>query len=49
MIDAIVMMLSSPVIPWHCAAAELLGRLVVNPDNEPYLAPFVSQIFPRLV
>lgn len=48
-IDAIMMMLSSPVVPWHCSAAELLGRLVVNPDNEPSLLPFVSQIFPRLV
>ncbi|XP_024384580.1 armadillo repeat-containing protein LFR [Physcomitrium patens] len=49
MIDAIMMMLSCPVISWHCCAAELLGRLVVNPDNEPFLMPFVSQIFPRLV
>jgi large subunit ribosomal protein L18e len=49
LIDAIMMMLSSPVVPWHCSAAELLGRLVVNPDNEPSLLPFVSQIFPRLV
>ncbi|KAG0565612.1 hypothetical protein KC19_7G001200 [Ceratodon purpureus] len=48
-IDAIMMMLSSPVVPWHCSAAELLGRLVVNPDNEPSLLPFVSQIFTRLV
>jgi hypothetical protein len=48
-IDAIMMMLLSPVVPWHCCAAELLGRLVVNPDNEPALLPFVSHIFPRLV
>lgn len=49
MIDVIMTMLLSPVVPWHCSAAELLGRLVVNPDNEPSLLPFVSQIFPRLV
>jgi hypothetical protein len=49
LLDAVMTMLMSPVVAWHCAAAELLGRLVVNPDNEPSLLPFVSQIFPRLV
>nr|XP_024396865.1 armadillo repeat-containing protein LFR-like isoform X2 [Physcomitrium patens]PNR38871.1 hypothetical protein PHYPA_019149 [Physcomitrium patens] len=49
MIDAIMTMLSSPLISWHCNAAELLGRLVVNPDNESSILPFVPLIFPRLV
>lgn len=48
-LDAVMTMLLSPVVPWHSSAAELLGRLVVNPDNEPSLLPFVPQIFPRLV
>lgn len=37
-------MLGSAVKSWHCAAAELLGRLIINPDNEPFLLPFVSQV-----
>lgn len=36
-------MLGSAVKAWHCAAAELLGRLIINPDNEPFLRPFVPQ------
>lgn len=43
-VEAIMTMLESPVRAWHCSAAELLGRLVVNPDNEPFLLPFVSQV-----
>lgn len=36
--------LGSAVKAWHCAAAELLGRLVINPDNEPFLLPFIPQV-----
>lgn len=36
--------LGSTVKAWHCAAAELLGRLVINPDNEPFLLPFATQV-----
>ncbi|MCO5572866.1 hypothetical protein L7F22_026625 [Adiantum nelumboides] len=48
-IEAILRMLESPVKAWHCSAAELLGRLVVNPDNEPSLLPYIHQIYKRLV
>ncbi|KAM7280592.1 hypothetical protein ACFE04_007726 [Oxalis oulophora] len=48
-VEAIMGMLGSSVKAWHCAAAELLGRLIVNPDNEPFLMPFVPQIHKRLV
>lgn len=37
-------MLGSAVRGWHCAAAELLGRLILNPDNEPFLLPFAPQV-----
>jgi len=37
-------MLESAVKAWHCAAAELLGRLIINPDNEPFLLPFFPQV-----
>ncbi|KAL3677054.1 hypothetical protein R1sor_027002 [Riccia sorocarpa] len=42
-------MLESQVRGWHCSAAELIGRLVVNPDNEAFILPFVPQIYRRLV
>lgn len=48
-IEAMLRMLESPVKAWHCSSAELLGRLVVNPDNEPSLLPFIHQIYKRLV
>ncbi|KAJ4967660.1 hypothetical protein NE237_014361 [Protea cynaroides] len=48
-VQAIMGMLGSSVKAWHCAAAELLGRLIINPDNEPYLLPFAPQIYKRLV
>ncbi|KAJ9154239.1 hypothetical protein P3X46_027595 [Hevea brasiliensis] len=48
-VQAIMGMLGSAVKAWHCAAAELLGRMIINPDNEPFLLPFVSQIHKRLV
>ncbi|BBN68161.1 ARM repeat superfamily protein, partial [Prunus dulcis] len=48
-VQAIMGMLGSVVKTWHCAAAELLGRLIINPDNEPFLLPFVPQIHKRLV
>ncbi|KAF5736787.1 armadillo repeat-containing protein LFR [Tripterygium wilfordii] len=48
-VQAIMRMLGSAVRAWHCAAAELLGRLIINPDNEPFLLPFVPQIHKRLV
>ncbi|KAM7256067.1 hypothetical protein ACFE04_011808 [Oxalis oulophora] len=46
---AIMGMLGSSLKAWHCQAAELLGRLIINPDNEPFLLPFVPQIHVRLV
>ncbi|OIV98765.1 hypothetical protein TanjilG_20511 [Lupinus angustifolius] len=48
-VQAIMGMLESTVKAWHCAAAELLGRLIINPDNEPFLLPFFPQIHKRLV
>ncbi|KDP40261.1 hypothetical protein JCGZ_02259 [Jatropha curcas] len=48
-VQAIMGMLGSQVKAWHCAAAELLGRMIINPDNEPFLLPFVPQIHKRLV
>lgn len=48
-VQAIMGVLGSAVKVWHCGAAELLGRLIINPDNEPFLLPFVPQvkIFPK--
>ncbi|KAL8128887.1 hypothetical protein V2J09_018042 [Rumex salicifolius] len=48
-VQAIMGMLDSPVRAWHCAGAELLGRLIINPDNEPFLLPFTPQIYDRLI
>ncbi|XP_065863194.1 armadillo repeat-containing protein LFR [Euphorbia lathyris] len=48
-VEAIMGMLGSAIKAWHCAAAELLGRMIINPDNEPFLLPFVPQIHKRLV
>ncbi|KAL1367409.1 hypothetical protein HN51_021474 [Arachis hypogaea] len=48
-VQAIMGMLESTVKAWHCAAAELLGRLIINPDNEPFLLPFFPQIHKRLI
>lgn len=48
-VQAIMRMLGSSVKAWHCASAELLGRLIINPDNEPFLLPFAPQIYKRLV
>ncbi|KAI4317919.1 hypothetical protein L6164_025747 [Bauhinia variegata] len=48
-VQAIMGMLESTVKAWHCSAAELLGRLIINPDNEPFLLPFFPQIHKRLV
>ncbi|KAI3829121.1 hypothetical protein L1987_03236 [Smallanthus sonchifolius] len=48
-VQAIVRILGSSVKTWHCAAAELLGRVIINPDNEPFLLPSASQIYKRLV
>ncbi|XP_047334328.1 armadillo repeat-containing protein LFR [Impatiens glandulifera] len=48
-VKAILGMLGSSVKAWHCAAAELIGRLIINPDNEPFILPFGSQIYKRLV
>ncbi|GAU41763.1 hypothetical protein TSUD_13640 [Trifolium subterraneum] len=48
-VQAIMGILNSPVKAWHCAAAELLGRLIINPDNEPFLVPFFPQIHKRLI
>ncbi|KAF5186219.1 Armadillo repeat-containing protein lfr [Thalictrum thalictroides] len=48
-VQTIMAMLGSSVKAWHCAAAELLGRLIINPDNELFLLPFAPQIYKRLV
>ncbi|KAK6929884.1 hypothetical protein RJ641_003978 [Dillenia turbinata] len=48
-VQAIMGMLGSAVKAWHCGAAELLGRLIINPDNEPHLLPFAPQIYKHLV
>ncbi|KAJ7528070.1 hypothetical protein O6H91_16G082300 [Diphasiastrum complanatum] len=48
-LQAVMQMLESPVKAWHCSAAELLGRLIVNPDNEPFILPFAPQVYKRLV
>ncbi|KAI7748644.1 hypothetical protein M8C21_012444, partial [Ambrosia artemisiifolia] len=48
-VQAIVGILGSSIKAWHCAAAELLGRLIINPDNEPFILPSASQIYRRLV
>ncbi|PKI46067.1 hypothetical protein CRG98_033522 [Punica granatum] len=48
-VQAIMGMLGSAVKAWHCAAAEFIGRLIINPDNEPFLLPFVPQIHKRLI
>ncbi|XWS53895.1 hypothetical protein CRYUN_Cryun10bG0039400 [Craigia yunnanensis] len=48
-VQAIMGMLGSPVKAWHCAAGEFLGRMIINPDNEPLLLPFVPQMYKRLV
>lgn len=38
-------MLGSAVKTWHCAAAELLGRLILNPDNEPLFSSIAPQVY----
>ncbi|KAG8370307.1 hypothetical protein BUALT_Bualt14G0103300 [Buddleja alternifolia] len=48
-VQGIMGMLGSALKAWHCAAAELLGRLILNPENEPFLLPFAPQIYKRLV
>ncbi|KAF5775645.1 putative armadillo-like helical, SWI/SNF-like complex subunit BAF250/Osa protein [Helianthus annuus] len=48
-VQAILGILGSSIKAWHCAAAELLGRVIINPDNEPFLLPSASQIYKRLV
>ncbi|KAJ3696996.1 hypothetical protein LUZ61_000701 [Rhynchospora tenuis] len=48
-VEAIMGMLGSSIKAWHCAAAELIGRLIINPDNESFLLPFIPQIHKRLV
>ncbi|KAL9671736.1 hypothetical protein QQ045_009307 [Rhodiola kirilowii] len=48
-VQTVMGMLGSPIKAWHCAAAELIGRLIINPDNEPFILPFFPQIHKRLV
>ncbi|PHT38947.1 Armadillo repeat-containing protein LFR [Capsicum baccatum] len=48
-VQALMGVLGSAVKAWHCAAAELIGRLIINSDNEPFLIPCASQIYKRLV
>jgi hypothetical protein len=47
--EAIMSILGSAMKTWHCGSAELLGRLIINPDNETFLLPFAPQIYKRLV
>lgn len=44
-VESIMGMLGSSIKAWHCAAAELIGRLIINPDNEPFLLPFIPQVY----
>ncbi|GER25478.1 ARM repeat superfamily protein [Striga asiatica] len=48
-VETLMKILGSPVKAWHCAAAELFGRMVLNPDNEQFLSPYLPQIYKRLV
>ncbi|EPS58876.1 hypothetical protein M569_15936, partial [Genlisea aurea] len=48
-VQAMVEILGSGVRAWHCAAAELIGRLALNPDNEPFLFTLSPKIYRRLV
>ncbi|XP_049407125.1 armadillo repeat-containing protein LFR isoform X2 [Solanum stenotomum] len=48
-VQAVMGVLGSAVKAWHCAAAELIGRLIINPDNEPFLLASATQINKRLV
>ncbi|GMP77211.1 hypothetical protein CsSME_00033564 [Camellia sinensis var. sinensis] len=48
-VQAIMGMLKSSVKAWNFGAAELIGRLIINPDNEPFILPFGPQIYKRLV
>ncbi|KAK4775686.1 hypothetical protein SAY87_023647 [Trapa incisa] len=48
-VQSIMGMLESAIKAWHCGAAELIGRLIINPDNEPFLLPFFPQIHKRLI
>jgi hypothetical protein len=48
-VQAVVGILNSSVKAWNCAAAELLGRLIINPDNEPFISPLIPQIHKRLI
>ncbi|KAL1192697.1 Armadillo repeat-containing protein LFR [Cardamine amara subsp. amara] len=48
-VQAVVGILDSSVKAWNCAAAELLGRLIINPENEPFISPLIPQIHKRLV
>jgi hypothetical protein len=43
-VNAIMGMLESSIKPWHCAASELIGRLIINPDNESFLHPAIPQV-----
>jgi len=43
-VQAVVGILDSSVKAWNCAAAELLGRLIINPDNEPFISPLIPQV-----
>lgn len=43
-VQAVVGILDSSVKAWNCAAAELLGRLIINPDNEPFISSLIPQV-----
>ncbi|KAI8012877.1 Armadillo repeat-containing protein LFR [Camellia lanceoleosa] len=42
-VQAIIGMLKSSVKAWIFGAAKLIGRLIINPDNEPFILPFGPQ------
>ncbi|KAL7246367.1 hypothetical protein ACSBR2_001474 [Camellia fascicularis] len=42
-VQAIMGMLKSSVKAWNFGAAKLIGRLIINPDNEPFILPFGPQ------
>ncbi|KAF5950475.1 hypothetical protein HYC85_012468 [Camellia sinensis] len=42
-VQAIMGILKSSVKAWNFGVAELIGRLIINPDNEPFILPFSPQ------
>ncbi|KAL7204754.1 hypothetical protein ACSBR2_017791 [Camellia fascicularis] len=42
-VQAIMGMLKSSIKAWNFGAAKLIGRLIIHPDNEPFILPFGPQ------